>query len=101
MSKELHSDTIKIDQMPPIMDIGAYDGDIVIGEATSKILQSHMIFVSKHPEVPWGQMRWMRNRIAHGYFDINFHVVWSAIQVDLPPLRLSLASIQRQIASRR
>jgi hypothetical protein len=31
--QELHSDTLpKIEQMPPIVDTSAYDGDIVVGE---------------------------------------------------------------------
>jgi uncharacterized protein with HEPN domain len=29
-----------------------------------------------HPAVPWHSMRGMRNRIVHGYFDINLDVVW-------------------------
>lgn len=30
--QELHSDTLKIEQKPPILDPSAYDGDIVTGE---------------------------------------------------------------------
>lgn len=39
-----------------------------------------------HPEVPWRAMRGMRNRIAHGYFDINLEVVWETVQTALPEL---------------
>lgn len=28
----------------------------------------------------------MRNRIAHGYFDINLDVVWDTVQLALPEL---------------
>jgi len=31
-------------------------------------------------------MRGMRNRIAHGYFDINLEVVWDTVQHALPAL---------------
>ena len=31
-------------------------------------------------------MRGMRNRIAHGYFDINLDVVWDTVQTALPLL---------------
>jgi uncharacterized protein with HEPN domain len=31
-------------------------------------------------------MRGMRNRIAHGYFDINLDVVWDTVQIALPDL---------------
>ncbi|WP_426109239.1 DUF86 domain-containing protein [Pseudomonas sp. TWR1-1-4] len=37
----------------------------------------------------------MRNRIAHGYFDINLDVVWNTIQSALPDLleRLPVAVV--------
>ena len=31
-------------------------------------------------------MRGMRNRIAHGYFDINLDLVWDTVQTSLPDL---------------
>jgi uncharacterized protein with HEPN domain len=37
-------------------------------------------------------MRGMRNRIAHGYFDINLDVVWETVQVALPELLRVLPS---------
>jgi uncharacterized protein with HEPN domain len=35
-------------------------------------------------------MRGMRNRIAHGYFDINLAVVWETVHCALPELLASL-----------
>ena len=35
-------------------------------------------------------MRGMRNRIAHGYFDIDLVVVWDTVQTALPELKLQL-----------
>ena len=37
-------------------------------------------------------MRGMRNRIAHGYFDIDLHVVWQTVRDELPRLIEGLAS---------
>jgi uncharacterized protein with HEPN domain len=31
-------------------------------------------------------MKGMRNRIAHGYFDINMDTVWDTVQLALPEL---------------
>ena len=59
---------------------------IVIGEAATKIMDQHAEFSDQHPEVPWRSMRGMRNRIAHGYFDINLEVVWGTVQTALPDL---------------
>jgi len=35
----------------------------------------------------------MRNRIAHGYFDIDLAVVWDTLQTALPTLKIQLDSI--------
>ena len=34
-----------------------------------------------------------RNRIAHGYFDIELNVVWNTVQEDLPVLVKTLPGI--------
>lgn len=65
---------------------------IIIGEAASKVMDSYPEFTEAHPEVPWRSMRGMRNRIAHGYFDINLDVVWETVQTALPALRQHLAA---------
>jgi uncharacterized protein with HEPN domain len=35
----------------------------------------------------------MRNRLIHGYFDVNLDIVWETVQNDLPPLVATLKSI--------
>ncbi|WP_396438018.1 DUF86 domain-containing protein, partial [Limnohabitans sp.] len=47
----------------------------------------------EHAEIPWRSMRGMRNRIAHGYFDIDLAVVWGTLQTALPTLKVQLDSI--------
>ena len=64
---------------------------IVLGEA--KIATDKPDFVAAHPEIPWQQMRGMRNRMAHGYFDINLDVVWETVQVSLPRLQQHVAAL--------
>lgn len=66
---------------------------IVLGEAATKIATDKPDFVAAHPEIPWQQMRGMRNRMAHGYFDINLHVVWETVQVSLPRLQQHVAAL--------
>jgi uncharacterized protein with HEPN domain len=41
-------------------------------------------FVDAHPQLPWRNMRGMRNRMAHGYFDVNWSVVWDTVAVACP-----------------
>ena len=38
------------------------------------------------PEIPWPQMRGMRNHIVHGYDQIDLEIVWNVVTVELPPL---------------
>lgn len=67
---------------------------IIIGEAATKIMNDHPEFIQAHPEVPWRNMRGMRNRIAHGYFDINLELVWETVQTALPDLLNELPSVR-------
>lgn len=67
---------------------------IVIGEAATQIADEYPEFTSAHPEVPWKQMRGMRNRMAHGYFEINLDVVWDTVQLSLPELEQQILRIQ-------
>ena len=59
---------------------------IIIGEAATKAMDTNPGFAQAQPQVPWRNMRGMRNRIAHGYFDINFELVWDTVQTALPEL---------------
>ena len=66
---------------------------IVIGEAASKVMDQFPEFATSHDEISWRSMRGMRNRIAHGYFDINLEVVWETVQTALPSLLLQLPAL--------
>jgi uncharacterized protein with HEPN domain len=59
---------------------------VILGEAATRVMDDHAEFADSHPEVPWRSMRGMRNRIAHGYFDINLDLVWETVQVALADL---------------
>jgi uncharacterized protein with HEPN domain len=57
---------------------------IIIGEAATKIMDGYPSFIELHADIPRRGMRGMRNRIAHGYFDINIDMVWETVQTALP-----------------
>jgi uncharacterized protein with HEPN domain len=59
----------------------------VIGEASRNIERHHAAFAAANPHVPWEVMYTMRNRVAHGYFKVDYEIVWQTILADLPPLR--------------
>jgi uncharacterized protein with HEPN domain len=56
---------------------------IVIGEAAVHVPEDICL---KHPEVPWYDMRGMRNFVVHEYFRADDSVIWDTVKVDLPPL---------------
>ena len=66
---------------------------LIVGEAATRLMDRHPNFAAQHPGVPWHSMRGMRNRLAHGYFDINLDVVWDTVQTALPELLNQLPAI--------
>jgi len=65
---------------------------IIIGEAATKVMDGYADFIQTHADVPWHSMR---NRMAHGYFDINLDVVWETVQAALPELLKQLSAVCR------
>lgn len=66
---------------------------LTLGEAAAHIARLYPEFSDKHPQLPWKRMRGMRNRMAHGYFDINLDIVWETIFNDLPALEETLYTV--------
>jgi hypothetical protein len=42
--------------------------------------------IKRHTEVPWADMRDMRNVVVHQYFGVDLRIVWDTVRNDLPPL---------------
>lgn len=55
----------------------------VIGEAANKVSSETK---ERFPGIPWDQMIGMRNRLIHGYFDIDYSIVWDVAKKELPKL---------------
>lgn len=41
----------------------------------------------------------MRNRVAHGYFQVDWHLIWMTIQNDLPGLRQQISATLEGLSS--
>ena len=54
-----------------------------IGEAAAQVSEETR---EAHADVPWKEIIGMRNRLVHGYFDINLERVWETVQQDVPDL---------------
>ena len=62
----------------------------IIGEAANRVPEE---FQEKQPEIPWAQIIGMRNRLIHGYDDVDLNFLWSVVQDDLPGLIAQLESL--------
>lgn len=62
----------------------------VLGEAMRRISPE---FQQQYPQIPYGKVVGMRNKLVHDYDGINIKLVWSVIQTDIPELIVDLKTI--------
>jgi uncharacterized protein with HEPN domain len=65
----------------------------IAGEAASKVTSE---LRADAPQIPWQDIVAMRNRLTHGYFDINLDIVWKTVTEELPAL---VAALQKLLSS--
>jgi uncharacterized protein with HEPN domain len=68
----------------------------IIGEASRNVPDPIKL---EYPDIPWKSMTGLRNRIIHGYFDINYDIVWDVITVKLPEIKPKIQEIVRTLES--
>jgi uncharacterized protein with HEPN domain len=66
----------------------------IIGEASNNIEKHYPEFASAHPELPLAFAYQMRNAVAHGYFKVDYEIVWKTIHSDLPGLHALVQKAQ-------
>lgn len=62
----------------------------IIGEAAAKVPQE---IQDKYSDIPWYQMKGMRNILIHEYFGVDNEMLWNTIQDDLPKLKKNIQNI--------
>ena len=62
----------------------------IIGEAANRVPTGVQL---QYPDLPWLQMIGARNRLIHGYDQVDFDILWSIIKKDLPSLIEQLEKI--------
>jgi uncharacterized protein with HEPN domain len=81
----------------------AFEGDDVVqlavlhliqrlGEGASRLSAD---FRADHPEFPWAEMIGMRNRIVHGYDELDPDILWRVAAEDVEPV---IAALERALA---
>jgi uncharacterized protein with HEPN domain len=65
----------------------------IVGEAAANLTKECR---EQLPQIPWGNIIGMRNRLIHAYFEINLDILWKTVIEDLPPLITELREFFRK-----
>jgi uncharacterized protein with HEPN domain len=65
----------------------------ILGEASKNVSSD---LRAAHPEIEWTSVARMRDRIAHGYFDIDYDVIWDTARNKIPALIRQLEPLVTQ-----
>lgn len=66
----------------------------IIGEACNHL---PLEFINKHTEVEWHKPISMRNRLIHGYFNVDIPLLWNTIQTIIPNFKIEIEHLKSQI----
>lgn len=64
----------------------------IIGEAVSGLTRD---LKAKYPKVDWRFATAMRNRLIHGYFEVDAEIVWKITRINLPIFKNEIGQIVR------
>ena len=62
----------------------------IIGEAAGKIPAD---IRGKYNGIPWSQIIGLRNRLIHGYFVVDYNIIWEIVRNELPDLKVKMKKI--------
>jgi uncharacterized protein with HEPN domain len=62
----------------------------IVGEASKHVSKD---FREAHPELPWTEMAKARDRLIHGYFDLDYGIIWKIATVHLPAVVTALEKV--------
>jgi uncharacterized protein with HEPN domain len=62
----------------------------VIGEASKKLDKTLKL---KYTEVPWQEMYYLRNKVTHEYFGVDYEIIWDIATNYLPENKIQIDSI--------
>lgn len=66
----------------------------MIGEASKNVSET---VKESHQEIPWREMAALRDWIIHGYFSLDYSIVWNVITSDIPDLKPKITALLREL----
>lgn len=70
----------------------------VIGEAVKNI---SIPFKKEYSQIPWREITGMRDKIIHGYFNVDNDIVWEVVVKDLPSLKQNILKIMNAVQKKK
>ena len=74
----LTAEDLKEDQKALFAVIRAVE---IMGEASARVSEETR---NDHTQIPWRDITAMRNRLIHGYFDVDADIVWNTVSNEIP-----------------
>jgi len=62
----------------------------IVGEAVKKLSNG---FVLQNPTMEWRRMAGMRDKLIHGYFSVDYRIVWDVVSDKVPTLQRDIAML--------
>jgi len=66
----------------------------IIGEAVKNISEEIKL---KNPDIPWGEIIGMRNKVIHEYFGIDEEILWKTIKENLPIFKNQISNLTEKL----
>ena len=70
----------------------------MVEAAACELAERHPAFIRQHADIAWGTLCSIKQRIAHHYFNVDFKVMWSLIEQDLPILGEQIQEMKEAVA---